>query len=60
MLLKVLAVLTVASVGILRQKGIEVHSVEFLRQNIMPLVVSSTVALAVVLAEVRIIFPNDK
>lgn len=32
----------------------------FLRQNTLPLVVSATVALAVVLAEVRVIFPDDR
>jgi len=48
-----------ALLGILRQKGIEVHGVDFLRQNILPLVVTSGVALAVVLAEVRVMFPND-
>lgn len=44
--------------GILSQKGVEVRSVEFLRQNAVPLLVSATVALAVVAAEVRVIFPD--
>lgn len=44
--------------GILSQKGVEVRSIEFLRQNVMPLLVSATVALAVVAAEVRVIFPD--
>lgn len=57
---EVSTVLTGASLGILRQKGIEVHSMTFLRQNTLPLVVSATVALAVVLAEVRVIFPDDR
>lgn len=48
------------STGILKQKGVEVHSLEFFKHNVMPLIVTATVALAVVVAEVRIIFPNDK
>ena len=51
-------VLTKHGVGILRQKGIELRSRDFVMQNILPLILTSTVALAVVVAEVRIIFPD--
>jgi hypothetical protein len=46
-------------VGILRQKGVELHSLQFLKQNILPLLLTATVALAVVVAEVRIVFPHE-
>lgn len=46
------------SAGILRQKGVELRSLDFLKQNILPLLLTASVALAVVVAEVRIIFPD--
>lgn len=46
------------NVGILQQKGIEVRSLDFIRYNTLPLVLTTAVALAVVVAEVRIIFPS--
>jgi len=51
-------ILTNETVGILRQKGVELGSVQFLKQNILPLILTATVALAVVVGEVRIIFPD--
>ena len=44
--------------GILKQKGIEVGALEFMRYNLLPLLVTAGVAFTVVVAEVRIIFPD--
>jgi len=49
----------VDTTGILKQKGVEVHSLDFIKHNVLPLVVTATMALAVVVAEVRVIFPED-